>query len=275
MTVNTNSTLLAKLSDDLNIQKIKKAVHTKGNIYHFESVESTNRWLQENGRCGDICISDQQTAGRGRRGNQWVSPPTGNIYFSCIQCFDAPSTLPHFSLLGLVVGVAIAEALNDIGLKGHGVKWPNDIFWQQKKLGGILIERVNQSDKVVIGIGLNVYMPEQESSKIDQKICSLNQALRVDTNEKKQASRTQLLIAMIKHLDKHLSQFESLSFKSFLKDWKRWDILKDQSVSFMHQNKEIFGTVTTLDKDGQIGVLNNMAELKFYSSADIKLRKKP
>ncbi|HIO97266.1 MAG TPA: biotin--[acetyl-CoA-carboxylase] ligase [Leucothrix sp.] len=260
-------------SNKLNIKKIKAESPINAEIHHFESVDSTNSWLQIKGQCGDICISDTQTAGRGRRGNQWVSPDTGNVYFSLMWCFNNPKMPQHFSLLGLVVGIAVAEALEALGLTGHGVKWPNDIFWQQKKLGGILIERVNQSNKVIIGIGLNVNMPEQEASKIDQNISSLSQALNTNADKSKQVSRDQLLIAMIQYLHKHLSQFESLSIESFMADWEKWDILKDQNVSFMHQNKEIFGTVTSLDKHGQIGILNEMAELNFYSSAEIKLRK--
>ena len=124
------------LAEPIDCDEIAASALLGGKIHHFKNLDSTNTWLQKNGQCGDVCISDEQTAGRGRRGNQWLSPATGNIYFSIKWCFDSPiQQIEHFSLLGLSVGIAVAEALADIGLQNHGVKWPNDIYWQQKKWG--------------------------------------------------------------------------------------------------------------------------------------------
>ena len=137
----------------MNIDRIKQETDTK-KISYFQSIDSTNSYLLKHGECGEICISESQSAGRGSRGNTWVSPESGSLYFSLCWCVDEiPET---WSLLGLLVGIAIAETLEDIGLKGHGIKWPNDIFWRQQKMGGILVETVNQTGKLVIGIGLNL-----------------------------------------------------------------------------------------------------------------------
>ncbi len=271
------------LSEPIDCDEVTASAPLRGKIYHFNRLDSTNTWLQKNGQCGDVCISNEQTAGRGRRGNQWLSPATGNIYFSLMWCFDSPNQqIKHFSLLGLSVGIAIAEALADIGLQDHGVKWPNDIYWQQKKMGGILIENISSSNNVIIGIGLNITMPEDEASKVDQHITSLSEALAHTTPPKKpsQTTRTELLIAMMQRLTSHLDNFSSLRFNDesnvksdFERNWNKWDILRNKSVTFQHQNKQITATVRGINHQGQLGLLEQGKQLHFYSSADIRLSK--
>ena len=218
-------------------------------ISYFESIDSTNNYLLEHGKCGDICISEEQIKGKGRRGNQWVSPQTGNIYYSQYWCFD--SITKHWPLLGLIAGIAIAEALQDIGLKGHGVKWPNDIYWQGKKLGGILLEAPDQSGKVVIGIGLNINMSSIAESEIAQPFISLNNSNIV----MKTFSRDKLVIALIKRLQDKLENFTQFSIDPFREEWKAWDILRGEIVSFQHQGKTVIGEVQDIDENGRLGVL--------------------
>lgn len=250
----------------LNINKIKESTNC-GNIHYFDSVDSTNSFLLENGKCGDICISEIQTSGRGRRGNTWESPQ-GNISFSLCYCFN--EITEYWSLLGLITGIAIAEALEDIGLKGHGVKWPNDIFWQQKKLGGILLETSDQSGKVVIGIGLNISLPSKTYEKIDQAATCLSEAMTT-TNDT--FSKEILFTHLIKRLHARLSVFDNLNFDHFIKSWKTWDILQGKQVTFDHQGTIISGEVIKIDNHGRLGVLKHSGKLCYYTSADIKLTK--
>ena len=258
---------MASLKKSINIHQIKKNTNC-GNIHHFHTINSTNSWLLEHGECGDICISDKQSFGRGRRGNIWESPE-GNIYFSLFWCFD--KIYPHWSLLGLVTGTAIAQALKDTGLTNHGVKWPNDIFWQQKKLGGVLLESHTQTGEVVIGIGLNI-TPLPCSSEIEQPVTNLTEAMDV-THIKKIPSRELILISIINRLQSSLKSFSSLDYDAFIDTWNTWDILQSKAVQFHHQGSEVSGTVKTIDKHGRLGILKHSGELCFYSSADIKLTK--
>lgn len=232
----------------------------------FESIDSTNSWLLQNGECGDVCLSETQTAGRGRRGNQWVSPDAGNIYFSLCYCFE--EITEHWSLLGLLVGIAVAESLQALGLRDHGVKWPNDIFWNEKKLGGILLESQDQTGRVVIGIGLNVGMQEAglEQSGISQPWTSLRSGLKTSL-----PSRNVIIATMMNHLRARLDTFSNLNLEHFLNDWQRWDILLGKRV-IIHQNgTKRSGKVTSLDKHGRIGILHEKCNIQYYSSAEIKL----
>ena len=235
-------------------------------ISFLKSVNSTNAWLLENGECGDICLSEKQTAGRGRRNNDWVSPDSGNIYFSYCCCLD--NSVVHRSLLGLVTGIAIAEALQDIGLREHGIKWPNDIFWNSKKLGGVLIQTSNKSDKFIIGIGLNLSLPKSCYNEITQAAVSLDEAMKSIT-----FSRDELVIHLIRQLKLQLNSFKNIDIDDFKQSWNKWDILRGENVSFQHQNSPVNGRVEELDIHGRLGISNATGEIEYFSSAEIKLNK--
>jgi len=240
-------------------------------IHLFDTVDSTNTWLKQNGACGDICIVEQQTMGRGRRGNRWLSPKAENIYLSLKGCF---TTLPaHLSLLSLVVGLSIVKALQKIGLSDHGVKWPNDIYWQGLKMGGILIESVTSSAKqatglsVVIGIGLNINMPISAGEQIDQPWVSLSKILG------KRIDRNQLLALLLEQLIDDLQDFERLDLAQFKKQWQQWDILQGQPVRVLHQHEELAGTVQGIDAQGRLGIRLESGQLRYFLSAEVRLKK--
>ena len=248
----------------LNVEQIKKEV-PDSSVYYFDQIDSTNSWLLDHGVCGDICLSEMQNKGRGRRGNTWVSPNTGNIYLSLCWCFDE---IPkHLTLLGLVVGIAIAEVLEDIGLENHGIKWPNDIFWDQKKLGGILIETKSQTGKVIIGIGLNKKMPSVYAKGIEQAITNIDEALPNIT------SREEIITKLILNLGQHLRGFIGLNLNQFLSSWKKWDILFDEVISFEFQGDKVLGKVVGIDQYGRLGVLENNGNMGYFSSLEIKVRR--
>ena len=261
-------------NNSLNIKELQQieGVMAAGSLSYFESIDSTNTWLMEHGQCGDICISETQSLGRGRRGNTWISPKSGNIYLSLCWCFEKMTE--NWSLLGLVVGVAIAEALKEFGLTQHGVKWPNDIYWQGRKMGGILIETVGHTGQVIIGIGLNVNMPTNIADQIDQQVISLTDAYELEKNLKGgMHSRVDLICILIKSLNNTLKGFSNFKCKDFNDAWKTWDILQGQQVSFSNQGVVVRGKVVGLDGHGRIGILLGSGETSYFSSADIKLKK--
>ena len=268
--------------DALNAQRIHESIHTfsqqnlravySGKINCFDTIDSTNTWLLENGKDGDFCLSETQTAGRGRRDNQWVSPDSGNIYLSYCCYFD--DSVQHRSLLGLVAGIATAEALEEIGLSGHGLKWPNDIFWKGKKLGGILIQTADNYEKFIIGIGLNVSLPEESLNEITQAATSLEHAF--NNKQNKGFNRETVVIKLIQKLLSHSEMFAQLPFQAFTQSWNRWDILNGQTVNFQHQNQEIEGRVDGIDKHGRIAIIIESgveSGIEYFTAADIKLKK--
>ena len=137
----------------------------------FFDIDSTNKYLNnksiEGAASGFVVLAEQQTKGLGRRGRTWVSPFGGNLYLSILwRTLHAPAQL---GCLSLIIAVAIVRVLQKIGIKDAGVKWPNDIYCQNKKLAGILLEMRGESSGpsvIVIGVGINISMPLNNNASI-------------------------------------------------------------------------------------------------------------
>lgn len=156
--------------DELTLNGVKKYLGNDFadifNIELFDTVESTNKLLKERGLNGapafSVAVSSRQTAGRGRLGRNFVSP-CGGIYMSVLV---KPSGSACGALsLTTAAAVSVCEALDSLGVKGHGIKWVNDIYIGGKKVCGILTEGVASGgsgtlDFAVVGVGVNIYMHE-------------------------------------------------------------------------------------------------------------------
>lgn len=251
-------------TEALNAEQIKQAINHQGitNVQVFNSLDSTNVWALQHAACGEACLAEQQTAGRGRRGRVWHSPQQGNLYLSLKWCFDEKPK--HFGLLSLLVGIIVAECLEKEGLQGHGVKWPNDILWQGKKLGGILLESKGNLKEVVIGIGLNINM--QITQNIDQPWCNLKQILSKEINRNILASN--LLAA----LAEALQNFHAISINEFTTKWQHWDILRNQDVTAFYKNKEIQGKAIGIDSDGTLELRLKNGSIQKFTASDVSIK---
>lgn len=125
----------------LNQAQIQNALIC-GQAVVFDEIDSTNEYLlthHQRLENGTVCLAEKQTAGRGRRGRTWYSPESENLYFSILWHYpmEQAADLPPLSL---VVALIIAESLTAQNVKDIQIKWPNDIYYQGKKMGGILLE---------------------------------------------------------------------------------------------------------------------------------------
>jgi len=148
----------------LTQKKVLKGLNPENiDFYLLKTVDSTNTFAKEKPLDKDylVVISEEQTSGRGRQGKEWYSPNSGNIYMS-IKFKDK-----NDSPLSLIVGLLISEAMDSTsGQKlNAGLKWPNDLLIDKKKICGILIEsEVNEDDvEYIVGIGINYSLPKKES----------------------------------------------------------------------------------------------------------------
>jgi BirA family biotin operon repressor/biotin-[acetyl-CoA-carboxylase] ligase len=134
------------------------------NLHRLESVPSTNdtaRGLARAGAAhGTVVVAEEQTRGRGTKGRTWHSPRGRGLYVSFVLRWDDPGELgPSFALLPLAAGLAAGEAILESAGVSVGLKWPNDLVWERKKLGGILTESVFREKApgfAIVGIGVNV-----------------------------------------------------------------------------------------------------------------------
>jgi BirA family biotin operon repressor/biotin-[acetyl-CoA-carboxylase] ligase len=239
------------------------------------SIDSTNLYLSQLAEAAvgrmQVCLAEVQQAGRGRRGRSWIAPFGGGLCISLSWRFlEAP---PAFSALGLAVAIAVECALRRFGAEGVGVKWPNDLLWQKRKLAGILIEMRGESGgpaHVVIGIGINVSMPLSARAAVSAgqglAISDLSEVLRQHT-----PPRNQLAGALIDELVRMLRVFGSSGFAPFAEQWRALDVLADSKVKVTSAVETVFGTARGVESDGTLLVEVDGSTRRF-SSGDVSLR---
>lgn len=238
----------------------------------YQQIDSTNRYLSERTqteeKSGSVCFAEFQTAGKGRRGRQWVSPFGSNIYVSILWRFqNDPASIAGLSL---AVGVAVVRALRELGLTDIGLKWPNDIYWQEKKLGGILIEVSGEAGgacSAVIGLGLNLYLPEKETTSITQPWVDLEHILGSKTY-----SRNHVASLVLNHLLPVIAAFETDTLNHYLAEWRSYDVMLDKEVSLYIGNQCLNGVVKGINDDGMLLLQNGAGELKTFASGEVSFR---
>ncbi|KTD18945.1 bifunctional biotin--[acetyl-CoA-carboxylase] ligase/biotin operon repressor BirA [Legionella jordanis] len=235
--------------------------------FHIQPIiGSTNQFLKE--LTGDstlsICCAEMQTAGRGRFGRQWISPFAENIYFSSRWQLDC--CLSQLSGLSLLVGLAVLAALKDSGIdETIQLKWPNDLIWSHKKLCGILIEVIAESNgcaQVIIGIGLNVNTETDKLPIPDKPWCSLYEITG------KRQDRNHLLANLIYQLHQHMREFLNSGFASFLSDWQTVDYLAGKLITVSQPNGLLQGKALGVNQFGQLCLQDEAGVCHELSSGD-------
>ena len=240
----------------------------------FDCINSTNRYLVEKSQIdktdgSSVCFAEYQTAGKGRRGRGWVSPFGSNIYLSILWPYqNGPASI---SGLSLAVGVAIIRALNECGVYDVGLKWPNDIYWQGKKLAGILIEVSGESDgpcNAVIGLGLNFYLSEKVAQSITQDWVDLSQILSDDLL----GLRNKLAAVLLNHLMPTIANFEIDTLQGYLKEWREYDCMQGKYVDIYMGKQNFSGTVHGIDDNGLLLLADEQGDIKTFASGEVSFR---
>ena len=240
-----------------------------GQLHFFDELDSTNRFLLQQGQGGDVCVAERQTAGRGRRGRQWFSPYGRNLYLSLRWHFD--QGVAALEGLSLAVGLVIAESLQELGVSGVELKWPNDLFCQGKKLGGVLIEvggDLNGDCAVVVGVGLNVAMREN----LERKAGALIQQPWTDLcRQGFESDRNQLCAALIGALLPALKTYPERKFGFYKDRWESRAMLRNQSIEVHSPGQVALGVMLGVDVTGALRVMTGAGEALF-SGGEISLR---
>lgn len=209
-------------------------------------------------------FAEAQTNGRGRRGRAWYSPYGRNLYFSLLRPFDMP--LHRLAGLSIAVGLELATLLNDLGLQGHGLKWPNDLHWQGRKLAGILIEARGETEgpvHAVIGIGLNLDLDGRPGC-IDQPACCLREAgLEV--------SRNRLAGELLGRLLVLCERFASEGLEPFARRWPDYGLYQGERVCLQGPGQRHVGILRGLSPDGGLRLEIDGAE-RIFHGGELSLR---
>lgn len=227
--------------------------------------DSTNTQLLNAGGTSDpqALLAEFQSAGRGRRGREWVSPFAANLYLSLAWTFSGwPAQI---SALPLAVGVACARALPK--LDGFNLKWPNDLWVKGRKLGGILIEQRGEAGadcRAVIGIGLNVAMQKSQARGVTQDWTSLRA-------EGIESARNELAANLLSKLVEALLAFEAKGFAPFAAEWTQHDATLGKPVRVQQGTESVAGVGRGVDDDGALK-LEVRGKLQRILSGDVSLR---
>lgn len=247
---------LAQPLDLLHGEAIQARVNQRhpglfGGLHRFDSIESTNAFLLQRSRQPlaqqEICLAEHQWGGRGRAGRAWHSPFGLNLYLSFSWRFQqSPASLMGLSL---IAGLGVHRALRRAGLAGVGLKWPNDLQHQGRKLAGLLIEMHGESQGpcwVVTGIGLNVNMEPSALARIDQPATSLLQMLGSPSD------RNPLAVELLCALAEIYAEFSSRGLAGFIDEWAALDVLLGKPVTIQQGAKLIAGLARGIGDNGAL-----------------------
>jgi len=235
------------LKEEKILNFLEKNFDFEWHLSLFEELESTNDYLIQfaNPNKYSLCVAESQTKGRGRNLKKWQSPKYENIYMSL--SFSTNHELKNFSSFSLVSALAVHNVLIEQNIFTE-IKWPNDIYLNKKKIGGILIETFarGRENLIVVGIGLNVFM--ENNSKIERDWTSLKlefENIKIDRNEIISKIANEVLLLK--------SNFEKKGFNGFVKDFNNLNFLKNKKV-FLSNSISKEGTALDINSDGSLNV---------------------
>jgi BirA family biotin operon repressor/biotin-[acetyl-CoA-carboxylase] ligase len=237
----------------------------------FRDIDSTSDYLKRKqpsvgGNEISVCVAEWQSAGRGRRGRRWVSPYGASLYLSCAA--NVTGVTLASGGLSLVVAIAVLEALQICGVKHLGLKWPNDIYYQGRKLAGILLDLCGESSgpyQVIIGIGVNLNIPAGAAQEIDQPWADVSQTgISIDRNR--------LAGLIIERLARTMDLFNEKGLSAFAKDWERFDLVSGRIVELHHEQEPMIrGVARGIDDQGAL-LIERDGETRSYHAGELSIR---
>jgi BirA family biotin operon repressor/biotin-[acetyl-CoA-carboxylase] ligase len=233
------------------------------------SLDSTNSALQRlplAQQHAAAILAEFQSAGRGRRGRQWHSPHGRNLYLSLGWKFKKP--MAELGCLPLVLALSVVQSLARAGLKGHRVKWPNDLLLDGRKLCGCLVEIKGDAKGpcyAVLGVGINVHMPESEvTNEIDQPWTDLHSQLPA-------CSRNDLAALLLEELIKQLVLFTEQGFTPFRDFWAQVDGLNGRIVNVYSGSSSVQGTARGINDQGAL-LLDTGTEVLSLHAGEVSVK---
>jgi len=238
----------------------------------FAEIESTNSYLlQQHGPsegCVRVAATDNQTAGRGRHGRNWQSPSESGLCLSLAYTFSSsPENLPAMTL---AVGLGVVKALQEHGVAGVQLKWPNDLVAMDGKLGGILTEAQSQAGGkifVVTGIGLNVDLSNRPRLKLETDWAQ--QAIDLKSCVKSVPDKNALASSIVSRLCGLLPDYETGGFEQFRDQWQQHDWLRGRRLTIEAPNQQITGVGAGIADDGSLLVDIGSGDIQRVNSGTV------
>ncbi len=243
------------------------------NLTVLDTVDSSSSWLGRKNDTGEsihgrACVTDFQSAGRGRRGRHWQGSPYSHIMFSL--GWKLGIALREIEGLSLSIGLTIASVIRELTNVEIGLKWPNDLWCANRKLGGVLIEtRPSQGPNplVIVGVGLNIDEPRPDFLEVNQGITDLaNHAGSITI------SREELAAALLSKMVQKLKAFPGQGFSADQSQFNSLDIYFEKEIEAVSIREKIYGTSEGVDMKGRYQIRSPNGDLAVISAAELSLR---
>jgi len=247
---------------------VDEAIHSTVEVHNI--IDSTNNYLMRRLpnqiQHGQVCFAEYQSAGRGRRGRQWISPFGSHIYMSMYWYLEQGMS----AAMGLstVAALAVSDAIKKLYDVEVQLKWPNDIYLKGVKLAGILIDLDGQALEpchCVIGIGINLHMPEKSAQQVDQPWTDLQANTAVDID------RNQLAAELINCLTKRLQLHQINGLSDMVDEWQEQDYFYNKDVKLITGQKETIGNCKGINEQGAL-LLEVDGNVKAIYGGEVSLR---
>lgn len=254
--------------DLLDGDKLQKIAGQNSEVLLLGSIDSTNeqaKRLIKAGSTVDVVLAEEQTQGKGRRGRLWQSPYGSNLYVSVV--WPVTEGVRQLEGLSLAVGLAVLRTLDAVGVIGAGLKWPNDLLVDNKKIAGILVELVGDlADRshVVIGIGINVNMLNA-SQHIGQPWTSISSVLG------HAVSRHEVFGFLNTNLHKILQIQKTCGFSKLRQEWEARHLWRDKDVVLSSGDVVHEGRVTGINERGELAI-ETLQGLQYFAGGELSLR---
>ena len=230
-------------------------------IFKLDEIDSTNNYLKENIEKFsnyDIISAKNQSSGRGRRGNTWISSE-GMALFSFLLKPEKELDIKEYTKLPLVVGISTLLALKKIEDNDYKFKWTNDIYLNNKKLSGILIEKVENNFIIGIGINVNNEIPKE----LEEIAVSLNGKYDIDS----------LILKVVEEFSLYYNKFISGKWLEILKEINEYNFLKNKEIKLKVADSLYSGKAYNIVEDGRLEVeIDN--QIKYFSAGEVKIEKR-
>ena len=279
-----DSPRLAPGFERLDAERIRAELDPQTRAWHrrldcHAEVTSTNQVLLDRAReqaiDGHLCLAEHQRAGRGRQGRSWVMPWGAGLCLSLGFRLD-PMSMP-LACLGIAAGIGAVRAIRRTGLAAAGLKWPNDILFHDRKLGGILVEtRMTPSGGgiAVVGIGINVAWPPFLSTFGDPPGDLGQPHIDIRTALGREVSRNALAASVISEVREVLRAIEDHGFETLRAEWGAYDLVVGRSVRVLSSEGVVTGEARRLDPSGALIVAVGRTLRRFHSG-EVSLRLGP
>ena len=214
-----------------------------------------------------IALAEVQSRGRGRRGRDWHMPLGGGVALSVLRRFDG--SMAALAGLSIVVGIGVMRCLDALGVRGAGLKWPNDVLVDGRKLAGILVELGGDAlgpCHAVIGVGINVRIDPAQAGAIDQAWVDL-----AGLSAGVAPSRNQLAASLLTHLLAALDDFVHGGLTSLQSEFNGYDLLRGRPIRVVEATRERHGIACGLNAQGALRVQGSEGEF-IVDSGEVSVR---